>query len=61
MSDVFRKEVAHRLVDQLSENSTLEDLVREIYVCEPIAKGLEDREAGKTHGCERGQTAVRAP
>ncbi|WP_373051993.1 hypothetical protein [Thioalkalivibrio sp.] len=48
MSNVIRKEEAHRLVDQLSADSTWEDLMREIYVREAIEKGLEDVEAGRT-------------
>ena len=40
MSNVIQKEEAHRLVDQLSADSTWEDLMREIYVHEAIEKGL---------------------
>lgn len=50
MSNVIQKEEAHRLVDQLSADSTWEDLMREIYVREAIEKGLEDSEAGRTDG-----------
>ena len=48
MSNVIQKEEAHRLVEQLSADSTWEDLMREIYVREAIEKGLEDSEAGRT-------------
>jgi hypothetical protein len=48
MSNVIRKEDAHRLVDQLSAGSTWEDLMHEIYVREAIEKGLNDSEAGRT-------------
>ena len=48
MSNVIQKAEAHRLVDQLSADSTWEDLMREIYVREAIEKGLEDSEAGRT-------------
>ncbi|RLJ17528.1 hypothetical protein DJ031_14560 [bacterium endosymbiont of Escarpia laminata] len=48
MSTVVRKKDAHRLVDQLPENATWEDLMHEIYVREAIESGLEDSRAGRT-------------
>ena len=48
MSTVVRKEDAHRLVDQLPDNATWDDLMCEIYVREAIDKGLQDSKAGKT-------------
>ncbi len=42
------KEVAHRLVDGLSENSTWDDLMHEIYVRQAVEAGLKDSEAGRT-------------
>ncbi|OZB75668.1 MAG: hypothetical protein B7X37_01380 [Halothiobacillus sp. 14-55-98] len=45
MSTIVSKEEAHRLVDQLSDNATWDDLMHEIYVREAIEKGLEDSKA----------------
>jgi hypothetical protein len=42
------KEEARRLVDQLPENSTWDDLMHEIYVRQSIDKGLADSKAGLT-------------
>lgn len=47
MSAAVVKEEAHRLVDQLPEGATWEDLMREIYVRESIEKGLADSRAGR--------------
>lgn len=41
------KEEAHRLVDQLPENASWEDLVYRIYVRQSIESGLRDVEAGR--------------
>ena len=46
------KEAARRLVDQLLENSTWDDLLHEIYVRQSIEKGLADSEAGRTTSVE---------
>ena len=48
MSNVVRKEDAHKLVDQLPPNATWDDLMHEIYVREAIEKGLEDSRSGRT-------------
>ncbi|MEO7863226.1 MAG: hypothetical protein ABIU05_22865 [Nitrospirales bacterium] len=48
MSNVVRKEDAHKLVDQLPPNATWDDLMHEIYVREAIEKGLDDSRAGRT-------------
>ena len=40
------KEAAKQLIDRLPENSTWEDLMREIYVRQAIEAGLADSEAG---------------
>lgn len=42
------KEDAYRLIDQLPDNATWDDLMREIYVREAVEKGLEDSYAGRT-------------
>lgn len=48
MSNVARKEDAHKLVDQLPPNATWDDLMHEIYVREAIEKGLDDSRSGRT-------------
>ena len=48
MSNVVRKEDAHKLVDQLPPNATWDDLMHEIYVRETIEKGLDDSRSGRT-------------
>jgi hypothetical protein len=48
MSETIVKEQAHRLVDDLPEESTWDDLMHEIYVRQVIQKGLADSEAGRT-------------
>jgi len=48
MSVIVSKEEAHKLVDQLSENASWDDLMHEIYVRETIERGLEDSKAGRT-------------
>jgi len=42
------KEEARRLVDKLSEESTWDDLMYEIYVRQAVEAGLEDSKAGRT-------------
>ena len=46
------KEEARRLVNQLPENSTWDDLMHEIYVRQSIEKGLADSEAARTTSVE---------
>jgi hypothetical protein len=46
------KEEARRLVDQLPDDSTWDDLMHEIYVRQSLEKGLADSEAGRTTGVE---------
>lgn len=48
MSNVVKKEDAHKLVDQLPANATWDDLMHEIYVREAIEKGLDDSRSGRT-------------
>jgi predicted transcriptional regulator len=42
------KEEAHRLVDNLPEDATWDDLMYQIYVRQAIEAGIEDGEAGRT-------------
>jgi predicted transcriptional regulator len=46
------KEAARRLVDQLPDDSTWDDLMHEIYVRQSIEKGLADSQAGRTTSAE---------
>ena len=46
------KEAARRLIDQLPDNSTWDDLMHAIYVRQYIDKGLADSEAGRTTNVE---------
>jgi predicted transcriptional regulator len=48
MPNVMEKQEAHRLVDQMPQNATGDDLMHEIYVREAIERGLADSEAGRT-------------
>ena len=41
------KQEAHRLIEQLPENATWDDLMYEIYVRQAIEAGLADSEAGR--------------
>jgi hypothetical protein len=52
MENVSIKEEARRLVDQLPENSTWDDLMHEIYVRQAIERGLADSEARRTTSVE---------
>ena len=48
MSSTNVKQAARRLVDNLPENATWDDLMYEIYVRQAIEAGLADSEAGRT-------------
>lgn len=48
MPNVMEKQEAHRLVDQLPQDATWDDLMHEIYVREAIERGLADSKAGRT-------------
>jgi predicted transcriptional regulator len=48
MSATNIKQEARRLVDNLPENATWDDLMYEIYVRQAIEAGLADSEAGRT-------------
>jgi len=52
METISIKQEARRLVDQLPENSTWDDLMHEIYVRQSIEKGLADSGAGRTTSVE---------
>jgi predicted transcriptional regulator len=48
MSATNIKQEARRLIDNLPENATWDDLMYEIYVRQAIEAGLADSEAGRT-------------
>jgi hypothetical protein len=48
MSSTKVKQEAHRLVDNLPENATWDDLIYEIYVRQAIEAGLANSETGRT-------------
>jgi hypothetical protein len=48
MTTAELKSEAHRLVDELPDGSTWEDLMYRIYVREAIEAGLADSAAGRT-------------
>lgn len=48
MSSTNVKQEARRLVDNLPENATWDDLMYEIYIRQAIEDGLADSEAGRT-------------
>ncbi|PKB78655.1 MAG: hypothetical protein BZY88_17370 [SAR202 cluster bacterium Io17-Chloro-G9] len=48
MAETNIKIEAHRLVEELPEDATWEDLMYQIYVRQAIESGLADAEAGRT-------------
>lgn len=44
----MEKQEAHKLIDQMPQNSTWDDLMHEIYVRESIERGLADSQGGRT-------------
>ncbi len=42
------KEEAHRLIEELPEDATWDDLMYRIYVRQAIEAGLEDSQSGRT-------------
>ncbi|MFH1037913.1 MAG: hypothetical protein V1789_04480 [PVC group bacterium] len=48
MGSMMQKEEAHKLIDQMPQNATWDDLMHEIYVREVIEKGMADSNAGHT-------------
>lgn len=56
MATVDVKEQARRLVEELPEGATWDDLMHKIYVRQAIEAGLADSDAGRTEDV----TAVRA-
>jgi hypothetical protein len=57
MGNVILKQEAHRLVDELPDGSTWDDLMYRIYVRQTIEAGLADSDAG--HTLEVGEVRTR--
>ena len=47
MPTLIKKDDAHKLIDKMSDNSTWDDLIYEIYVRQVIEKGLSDSSSGR--------------
>jgi hypothetical protein len=47
------KEEARKLIENLPDDSTWDDLMREIYVRQAIESGLADSQAGRTTDVEQ--------
>ncbi|MFA7174701.1 MAG: hypothetical protein WC340_15060 [Kiritimatiellia bacterium] len=48
MHNTLIKEQAHTLVEKMPDNSTWDDLLREIYVRSVIEQGMQDSISGRT-------------
>ncbi len=48
MASANIKQEAHRLVENLEEDATWDDLMYQIYVRQAVDAGLEDSQAGRT-------------
>lgn len=48
METVLVKEEAHRLVEELPDEASWDDLMDKIYVRQAIEAGLEDSKSGRT-------------
>lgn len=48
MEDLNVKEDARKIVDDLKEDSTWDDLMQKIYIRQAIEAGLADSKAGRT-------------
>lgn len=55
------KDDAHRLVDQLPDHSTWDDLMHEIYVRQAIEAGLADSRARRTTPVEQVRASFGLP
>ena len=47
MPNANRKQVAHQLIDKLPDDATYDDMMRELYECQAIERGLADSDAGR--------------
>jgi predicted transcriptional regulator len=49
------KEEVRRLLDQVPDDASLEDIQYHIFVCQKIERGLKDVEAGRVIGQEEAE------
>ena len=42
------KEQAYRVVDQLPDDATWDDVLHEFYICQQVASGMQDIDNGRT-------------
>ena len=61
MQTVNVKEEAKQLIERLPDNSTWDDLMREIYVRQTVEAGLADSEARRTVGVGEVRTQYGLP
>jgi hypothetical protein len=59
--DINLKEEARRLIDELPQGSTWDDLMHRIYIRQAIEAGLEDSEAGRTTDVENVRARFKLP
>ncbi len=49
------KEVVRRILDQLPDDASLEDIQHHVYVCQKIERGLKDAAEGRVIGQEEAE------
>jgi hypothetical protein len=59
--DTNLKEEARRLIDELPQGSTWDDLMHRIYIRQAIEAGLEDSEASRTTDVENVRAHFKLP
>ena len=48
MPKTIQKEEAHKIIDNMPQDATWDDLMREIYVRQTIERALDDSNSGRT-------------
>ncbi len=48
MATVLQKEIAHKIINDMPDGSSWDDLMRELYVREAVERGYADSVSGKT-------------
>lgn len=48
MTVTMKKDEAHKLIDQMPQDATWDDLINKIYVREVIEHGISDSQEGRT-------------
>jgi predicted transcriptional regulator len=59
--DINLKEEARRLIDELPQGSTWDDLIHRICIRQAIEAGLEDSDAGRTTDVENVRARFKLP